>query len=121
MTAAEARAAIEHLTQWQADPALTSAEVDWLLTQALTTDAAGAAPGDAAYADTYTTASVNHAVALGFDLKAAKVAGAYDVKAGGAEARLSQQATQLAARGRRYRAAGGIGSIALTTAIAEAS
>lgn len=123
MTEAEARARIEDLTQWQAAPALSEAEVDRLLARALTTDDAGYEPGDDGYTDTYTHASVNAAIGMGWEMKAAKVAGQYDVKAGDVEAKRSQQIAALTGRARAFNVrggVGGIGTITLTTAIAEA-
>ena len=117
MTGAEARARIEDETAWNSAPALTTAEVDRLLSRARATDANGVEPGGSGYVATYTTSSVNAAIAMGFRMKAAKVAGQFDVKAGDVEAKRSQQAAIL---GRRASAAGGIGCITLTTAVAEA-
>jgi hypothetical protein len=111
MTEAEARARIEDETQWQAAPALTSAEVDRLLARARVTDENGIEPDGVDYEATFTTASVNASIAMGFRMKAAKVAGQFDVKAGDVEAKRSQQATMLAARGASV---GGIGSLTLT-------
>lgn len=120
MTTAEARALIEDETQWASAPALSVAEVDRLLARALITDENGYEPDDVGYTATYSLASVNAAIAMGWRMKAGKVAGAYDVKAGDAEAKLSQQVGALSGRARGYRAMGGVGSITLTTAIAEA-
>ncbi len=121
MTTVEARALIEDETQWRAAPALSAAEVDRLLSRARVTDANGYEPDAVGYTDTYSLASVNGSIAMGWRMKAGKVAGAYDVKAGDAEAKLSQQVDALSGRARGYRSgAGGIGTITLTTAIAEA-
>lgn len=116
MTEAEARARIEDETQWQAAPALTSDEVDRLVLRARVTDAYGVEPDGSGYVTTYTTASVNSVVAMGFRMKAAKVSGQFDVKAGDVEAKRSQQSAMLS---RRAGAVGGLGVITLVPAGAE--
>lgn len=112
MTEAEARALIEDETAWNSAPALSVVEVDRLLERARVTDALGLEPEDVGYVPTYTTSSVNSAIAQGFRMKAAKVAGQFDVRAGEVEAKRSQQNMMLA---RRAASAGGIGSITITT------
>lgn len=121
MTESEARALIEDETQWQASPALSVEEVDRLLARARVADADGIEPGEDGYVDTWTAASVDASIAAGWRMKLAKVAGAYDVKAGDVEAKRSQAATSLAARASAYGrgSGGGIGTIVLTTAMAE--
>lgn len=116
MTAAEARALIEDETQWNVAPTLSAAEVDRLQERARVTDAAGLDPGDTGYVDTYSQSGVNRAIAMGFRMKQAKVAGQYDLKAGDVSLDRSQAAVALA---RRAASAGGIGSIDILTVPAE--
>src|SRR4051812_18591373 len=116
MTEAEARARIEDLVQWQAAPALTSAEVDRLLSRARVTDENGVEVDAVGYVETWTTASVNAAVAEGFEMKAAKVAGQYDLKAGDVDLKRSQQLDALRRQARRY--SGGLGSLTMATELA---
>jgi hypothetical protein len=118
MTEAEARARIEDETQWATAPALSVAEVDRLLARARVTDENGVEPDDDGYIATYTLPSVAYAVAMGFRMKAAKVAGQYDLRAGDVDLKRSQQVAQLS---RRASALGGIGTITLTTALSEAT
>lgn len=117
MTEAEARARIEDETAWDSAPALTVAEVDRLLERAQVTDENGLEPEEVGYVPTYTTQSVYAVVAMGFRMKAAKVAGQYDLKAEDVDLKRSQQYTALS---RSARSAGGVGSITLTTALSEA-
>ncbi len=113
MTTAEARARIEDDTQWQATPALVTAEVDRLLGRAKVMDAMGLVPGVAGYVETYTEASVNGAVALGWRWKQGKVAADFDVS-GDVGAKLSQQFDMCEKMARRYeRGSGGVGSLSI--------
>ena len=115
MTEAEARARIEDMTQWQADPPLTSAEIDRLLARARVTDEFGVLVDATGYVDTWTVASIAAAVAAGFQIKAAKVAGAsFDVKAGDVEAKRSQRHAALL---RQAGGGGRLGVITLTTGL----
>jgi hypothetical protein len=117
MDESEARARIEDETAWQEAPALSRAEVDRLLARARVVDAGGRWPGDDGYLPTYSERSVNRAIAAGFRVKAAKVAGQEDVRAGSAAAQRSQKAEALSRQARRY---AGPGVITLTTALVEA-
>ncbi len=120
MTAAEARARIEDDVQWQADPALTTPEVDRLLARARVVDAAGVAPGGTGYADPYTAASLDRAVALGWEWKAGRLAGeAFDVS-GDVGAKLSQQIANCERMADRFARRAGtgravVGSVGVTT------
>lgn len=118
MDRADARALIEDLTQWSEAPALSVPEVDRLVDRARALDGAGLYPSDDGYVETFTEASVSQAVAEGFAIKAAKVAAQVDVKAGEVEAKRSQAVGALMAQGRRHGRVG-VGSITLTTVIAE--
>lgn len=113
MTAAEARALIEDETQWTVAPTLSVSEVDRLLERARVTDDSGLEPGETGYVDTYSQSGVNAAIAMGFRMKAAKVAGKVDLKAGDVSLARSQAFTALS---RRAASAGGIGSLTTTTA-----
>ncbi len=117
MTEAEARARIEDETAWNTAPALSVVEVDRLLAAARVTDTAGKKPGEVGYVNTYTLVSAYASVAMGLRWKSSKVAGQYDLSAGDVDLKRSQAYTNLA---RRASAAGGIGTITLTTALAEA-
>lgn len=119
MTEAEARALLEDGTQWQADPALSSAEVDRLLARARVTDINGVEPDGTGYVATWTISSIDGQIARGWKMKTGKAAGAgFDVKAGDVEAKRSQRVAALAAQARRY-GSGGIGVITLVPAGAE--
>lgn len=118
MTEAEARALLEDGTQWQSDPALTSAEIDRLLARARVTDLYGVEPDGSGYVDTWTVASVNAQIAAGWNMKSGRFASsAFDVKAGDVEAKRSQKLAALRAQARSY-GGGSIGSITLTTGLA---
>ncbi len=115
MTEAEARALLEDGTQWQADPALSSAEVDRLLARARVADLYGVEPDADGYLPTWTAGSINAQVAEGWRMKAGRIAGsAFDVKAGDVEAKRSQRHAALL---RQAGGGGRIGSITLTTGL----
>jgi len=78
----EARARIEDDTQWQTAPALSSGEVDRLVTRALAADSLGRNPGDTGYVNTWTERSVRFAVAVGWQWKAGKAIALTDVQVG---------------------------------------
>lgn len=120
MNEADARALLEDRLQPDVAPVISEAEVDRLLARARVTDAAGLLPDEEGYEPTYTSVSVFASVAEGFDMKAAKVAGLTDVKAGTVEAKRSQAAGLLSDQAARYRLGAaepqrGIGSITLST------
>lgn len=117
MTEAEARALIEDETAWSSAPALSIAEVDRLLERARITDEAGLEPDEIGYVPTYDQSSVNAAIAMGFRMKAAKVSGQYDLRAGDVDMKRSQSAAIL---GRRAMSAGGIGTITMSTVLSDA-
>lgn len=117
MTDAEARALLEDGTQWQADPALTVAEIDRLLARARVTDENYVEPDGTGYVDTWTVGSINAQVAEGWKMKAGRfAASAFDVKAGDVEAKRSQKLAALSAQARRY-SGGSLGVITLTTGL----
>lgn len=85
MDATGARTRLENLLQWQAEPALTFAEVDDLFAMLpKMADAAGLLPGDTGYVDTYPddVRAYRDAAGEGWLWKAGKVAGAYGVATG---------------------------------------
>lgn len=85
MDAAGARARLENLLQWQAEPALTAGEVDDLFSMLpKTSDAAGLLPGADGYVDTYAddVRAYRDAAGEGWLWKAGKVAGQYGVSTG---------------------------------------
>ncbi len=88
-TAVTARQRIEDDTQWQAAPALTTAEVDRLLLRARSVDVNGVLPDATGYVTTYSEWSVRAATAAGWLMKAGKVQP--DVKAGDVGLERSQQ------------------------------
>lgn len=112
MTTAESRARIEDDTQWTAAPALSTAEVDRLLGRSQVMDLYGYVPGAISYTATYTKASVNGAVALGWRWKQGKVAADFDVS-GDVGAKLSQQFDMCERMARRYERSGGVGSFSV--------
>ncbi len=120
MLAAAARLLIERSTQWTANPALTTAEVDGLLEIALVADLYGFLPGETGYLATYATRGAYRAAAEGWRWKAGKVAGQGDVTAGGGVGlKRSDVYKQCMDQARRYdaKAAGGsLGVIQLVTA-----
>jgi len=80
LTEAEARADIERMTAFSAEPALTTAEVGRLVALAKRVDAAGLKPGTVGWTPTWDRYA---SVAEGWRWKAAKVAGQFSFSADG--------------------------------------
>lgn len=87
ITAADARARLERMLQWQEQPALSVAEVDDLFEMAKVPDEDGNDPDSVAWVPTF---SLNPAAAEGWSWKAGKVASLFDADAGDAAAKRSQ-------------------------------
>lgn len=124
LNAAQARARLERMLQWQAAPALTSAEVDDLMTLVpQMADASGVRPGEAGYTPTYSayTAAYREAAATGWEWKAGKVAGQFDAATGtGTKFDRSQAHAMCLAMAASYGGGGGrgatLGSVRIATA-----
>lgn len=91
MEQATARARLKAMTAADSAPVLSADELSSLLSLSTTLDAAGRAPTDTAWVETY---DLNRAAAEGWRWKAAKLAAAYDFTADGATYNRSQAVEQ---------------------------
>lgn len=92
MTADEAYNEIEILTQATTEPVLLKAELDLLARRAQRADSAGRTPDDNLWTPTFNLA---YAVALGWEIKAMKVATGYDFASADQKFSRSQMYAQL--------------------------
>jgi hypothetical protein len=99
-TEAEVRTRISLLTLATVEPTLTSDELDVLVAQSKRIDAQGLTVDDASWSPTW---SLNGAIALGWELKAAKVALAFDVQTSKTKLTRSQMYTNCMAMADRWR------------------
>ena len=101
MTEAQAAARIAALCAANSDPALTAPELIQCVEAARRADSAGLAPGAAGWVPTF---DLWAGAALGWELKAAKVAGAFDFSAGGESYSRSQMLRHFQAMAKQCRA-----------------
>jgi hypothetical protein len=112
-TAAEqaARARLVRLLSPDMIPVITSADIDDLLSRARVVDVGGVLPSEDDYVPTWTTASLEAAVAAGWELRASRCVGGVDFAEDGQSFKLSQRFEQCMLMARLYqRGSSGIGS-----------
>ncbi len=99
-TEEEARTKIELLTMAASDPKLTSADVDQLVEFAKREDGQRLPPSDENWTPTW---QLNASIALGWEMKAAKVSAAVDVQSGRQKISRNQMFANLMAMADRWR------------------
>jgi hypothetical protein len=104
MTADEAYAQIELLTQATTEPVLTNAELNLLVKKAKRKDSSNRVPTDSLWTPTWNIAM---AVALGWETKAMKVATGYDIQSADQKLSRSQMFAQLMKVAQMWRKRGG--------------
>ncbi len=112
-TAAEqaARARLVRLLSPDMIPVITSADIDDLLSRARVIDADGVLPSEDDYVPTWTTTSLEAAVAAGWELRASRCVGGVDFAEDGQSFKLSQRFEQCMLMAKLYqRGSSGIGA-----------
>ena len=110
MNQVEARARLALLVDASNEPVLGAPDLDDLLRRSRVADAAGYAPDDVGYEDTW---NLNHAASLGWKIKAGRLTNAYLFMSGGKMLSRNQMYDHCMAMSRRYAMSAGVGSMPL--------
>lgn len=100
MDETRARSLLEDMTAWDQIPALTTAQVDSLMTLSQRADVIGRGPGDTDYVPTW---DLNAGAAEGWRWKAAAVSGSFDFVSDSQRFDRSQMAAMCLTMSDRYR------------------